>query len=131
MSNRENFNSKCQDICADRGWIFEPGSVEIPFENGRRQCVAIEFFSFEDQPLVRIHSVIGSTRKIGAHRLNTALSLNFRLPHGALAIHRDELVMVDTLMVEEADPAEISAAFAYLAENADHYEKTMFGPDEN
>ena len=57
--------------------------------------------------------------------------MNFRLPHGALAIYKDDLVMVDTLMVQEAGPAEITAAIAYLAETADQYEKTMFGPDVN
>ncbi len=131
MPNREDFNSTLQGICADRSWSFEPGCVEIQFADKRRQRVAFEFFSFEGRELVRIHSVIGSTRKIDSDRLNTALGLNFRLPHGALAIYKDDLVMVDTLMVQEAGPAEITAAIAYLAETADQYEKTMFGPDVN
>jgi hypothetical protein len=39
------------------------------------------------------------------------------------------LVMVDTLILSDADPAEIEATVGYLAETADYYERTMFGPD--
>jgi hypothetical protein len=131
VPNREDFLSALDLICAERNWSIEPGCIEIRFADKRRQRVAFEFFSFEDQELLRIHSVIGSTKKIKSDRLNTALGLNFRLPHGALAIHKNDLVMVDTLMVKEAGPVEISAAIVYLAETADHYEKTMFGPDVN
>lgn len=128
-SNREDFSRECQRICADRGWTFESGSVEIPCANERRQRVAFTFFFYEDREIVRLHSIIGSTKKINSTRLNTALSLNFRLPYGALAIHKNDLVMVDTLMLKEASHDEISTAFSYLAETADHYEATMFGPD--
>ena len=129
MSNREDFSRECQRICADRGWTFESGSALIPCSNERRQRVVFAFFSFEDQELVRLHTVIGSTNQIDSTRLNTALSLNFRLPHGALAIHKDDLVIVDTLTLRETGADAISTAFAYLAETADHYEETMFGPD--
>ncbi len=129
MSNREDFDRECQRICADRGWTFASGSVEIPCAKERLQRVAFAFFSFEDQELVRLHTIIGSTNQIDSTRLNTALSLNFRLPHGALAIHENDLVMVDTLMLREAGPDAISTAFAYLAETADHYEETIFGHD--
>lgn len=131
MSRRDDFIHRVRDVCTERSWIFEPGSVEIPFEDGRRQRVDLEFFTFEDEELVRIHTGIGSTEHIDDERLVTALGLNFRLPHGALAIHKNDLVMVDTLMVSEADTTEIAAALAYLAETADHFEKTMFGRDVN
>jgi hypothetical protein len=129
VSTREDFNLECERICAERSWTYEPGVVEIPCGEGRRQRVLISFFSFEELERVRLHTVIGSTRKIDHNRLNTALGLNFRLPHGALAIHKEHLVMVDTLMLQEANGEAIAAAFGYLAETADHYEMTMFGPD--
>jgi hypothetical protein len=37
--------------------------------------------------------------------------------------------MVDTLMLADADPGEVRATLSYLAETADYYERTMFGPD--
>ena len=129
MPNREDFIRSCEQVCEDEEWTLEPGRIEIDFESGRHQSVSFEFFEFEGQALVRLHSRIGSTKHIDPVRLTSALSLNFRLPHGALAVHKDELVIVDTMMVSEADPAEIAAAFGYLAETADHYERTMFGPD--
>jgi len=129
VSNRENFNRECQRICAAKGWTFEPGSVVISCPHERHQRVTFTFFSYEDQELVRLYSIIGSTKQIDSTRLNTALSLNFRLPHGALAIHKNDLVMVDTLMLHESSPEEIFTAFSYLAETADRYEETIFGPD--
>jgi hypothetical protein len=41
------------------------------------------------------------------------------------------LVVLETLMLEEADPSEIEASVRYLAETADYYEKTLFGGDEH
>jgi hypothetical protein len=38
--------------------------------------------------------------------------------------------MIDTLMLEDADAAEIEASIGYLAETADYYEKVLFGTDE-
>jgi hypothetical protein len=61
--------------------------------------------------------------------LHFALEMNYQLPHGCLAVKNDELVMVDTLILEDADPGEIEAILDYLAVTADHYEATMFGPD--
>jgi hypothetical protein len=59
-----------------------------------------------------------------------ALRINARLAHGALAVRDDALVMIDTLMLEDADAAEIEASIGYLAETADYYEKVLFGTDE-
>ena len=55
--------------------------------------------------------------------------INFSLPHGAMAVRSDELVMVDTLILADADPGEIEASLEYLAATADHYEASIFGPD--
>jgi len=64
-------------------------------------------------------------------RLATALNINFGLPHGCLAVKDDMLVMVDTQILADADAGEVLAAVGYLAETADYYERTMFGPDSH
>ena len=68
--------------------------------------------------------------RIDPLRLNTALHLNFGLPHGALALKNDRLTMVDTLLAEEPDREEIQVSLLYLAEVSDRLEASLFGTDE-
>jgi len=67
---------------------------------------------------------------MGAVRLMVALRINAELAHGCLAVHDDDLVMTDTLMLRDADSAEIEASIGYLAETADYYEKSIFETDQ-
>ena len=131
MSKRDEFEATCARLCQEQGWVFGRGRVEVKLGDGRHQVVWLEFFEFEEEELVRLYTTIGSRKGIGAAKLANALRLNFGLPHGALAVRDDQLVMIDTLLVEDADPGEIEASVAYLAETGDHFEKTMFGPDEH
>ena len=39
--------------------------------------------------------------------------------------------MVDTFLLREADQDEVRLAIEYLAKTADHYEKLIYGADEN
>lgn len=118
-------------MCERNGWTEGKGRVEVSFENGRRQDVRIELFEFEGQSLARLYSTVGSASRIRPARLAALLGVNFKLPHGALATKGDDLVIVDTLMVERAADEEIEASIRYLAEMADHYERTIFGPDDH
>ena len=129
MSAREKFDRVYAEVCAARQWLSESGQVEIKLESGRSQRVQLQFFEYEGRAMVRFRTVIGSTERIRPTRLHFALEMNYQLPHGRLAVKNDELVMVDTLILEDADPGEIEAILNYLAVTADHYEATMFGPD--
>ena len=124
------FETALDGVCSQQGWTRASDEIEVPIEGGRRQRVAIEDFEFEDELLVRLASPIGPTEHIDPLRLNTALRLNYGLPHGALALRGEQLVLVDTLLADEPDPEEIEAVVAYLAETADHFERTIFGTDE-
>ena len=126
----ESFDRVVDAVCKERGWSRDKQRIEVPLEGGRHQDVMLENFEFEDEALVRVYTWIGPTEDIEPLRLNTALRLNFGLPHGSLALKNDRLAMVDTLLVEDPDPAEIEASIGYLAETADHFERTIFGGDE-
>ena len=78
---------------------------------------------------MRLHTVIGSTEHIRAERLTHALRMNFGLPHGSLAVKDEMLVMLDTQLLAEVDLGELDACMIYLAETADRFEQSMFGPD--
>ena len=129
LSERERFDRIYAEVCGARQWLAQPSEVEVKLESGRRQIVHLQFFDHEGRSMVRFHTVIGSTERIKPVRLQFALEINFQLPHGAMAVRSGELVMTDTLILADADSGEIEASLAYLAETADHYEATMFGPD--
>lgn len=129
MSERESFDRVYRAVCQARDWLGGPDQVEVKLESGRRQIIHLEFFEHEGRPMVRFHTVIGSTERIRATRLHFALELNYALPHGSMAVKDDHLVMVDTLILADADPGEVEATLAYLASTADDYEASMFGPD--
>ena len=73
---------------------------------------------------------IGDVEGMSAIRLTIALRTNAELAHGCLAIHDDHLVMTDTLMLRDTGLEVIEASIGYLAETADHYERSIFGTDQ-
>jgi len=131
VSARQRFEEVCRQVCEEQGWGRSANQIEVKFPEGRHQIVFLDFFDFEQEELVRLYTVIGSVKGMNPFKLTEALRLNFGLPHGALAVHDDKLVVIDTLMVEDADAGEVEASAAYLAEIGDHFEKTMFGSDAN
>ena len=130
MAGPEHFAQILKRVCRDRGWDLLPTGVQISWPNGRHQLIELEFFQFEREELVRLFTTIGDVEGMSAIRLKIALRTNAELAHGCLAIHEDHLVMTDTLMLRDAGFEEIAASISYLAETADHYEKTIYETDE-
>jgi hypothetical protein len=126
----EEFMATLDKVCAELGWERTEDAVVVPLEQGRHQRILLELFDFEEQALVRAYTYIGPVERIDPLRLNTALHLNFGLPHGALALKNDRLTMVDTLLAEEPDREEIQVSLLYLAELSDQLEASLFGTDE-
>ena len=130
MADKEHFAKILERACRDRGWELLPSGVRVSLPNDRAQLIEIEFFQFKHEELVRLFTTIGEVDGMSAVRLTVALRINTELAHGCLAVHEDHLVMTDTLMLRDADSAEIEASIAYLAETADYYEKTLFETDQ-
>jgi hypothetical protein len=131
LENRETFGRACERVCEQQGWQLLPDGVRVGLPGGRHQIVSLEFFELDQERLVRLYSVIGEAEDLPTQRLALALQINARLAHGALAVKDGQLVVLETLMLEEADPPEIEASVRYLAETADYYEKTLFGGDSH
>ena len=129
MASHEHFAQILKRVCQEQGWNLLPSGVQVSWPNGRRQLVEVKFFQFQREELVRLSTTIGDVESLGAVRLMVALRINAELAHGSLAVHEDDLIMTDTLMLRDADSAEIEASIGYLAETADHYEQTIFGTD--
>jgi len=130
LPNQERFAQSLKRVCRDRGWDLLPTGVYVRLPNDRGQLVEIEFFQFKEEELVRLFTTIGEVESMNSVRLTIALRINTELAHGCLAVHEDHLVMTDTLMLRDADAAEIEASIAYLADTADYYEKTIFETDQ-
>jgi len=128
---RENFDSICASVCERRGWMRNADQVEVKLDSGRHQIVHLDYFEHRGIPLVRLHSIIGSTKKILRDRLGYALELNFGLPHGSFAVKDDLLVLVNTLLLADTGVTELDACIDYLADTGDYYERSMFGADSH
>ena len=72
---------------------------------------------------------IGPVADLEEERLISALRVNAGLPHGALAVVHDDLVMVEIRNLHSVDPEEMRPSIDDLARTADSYEKTLFGAD--
>jgi hypothetical protein len=129
LATQHSFPDLCRRICSEQGWDLQPGGVHVSLDHGRHQVVALEIFEHEREELVRFSSTIGEAGKLTPVRLTIALRINAELAHGAFAVKDDQLVMVETLLLEDADPGEVEAAIRYLARTADYYERVIFETD--
>ena len=130
MASQEHFAQILKRVCRDHAWELLPSGIQVSWPNGRRQLIELKFFEFKREELVRLFTTIGDVESMNAVRLTIALRINAELAHGCLAVHDDHLVMTDTLMLRDADSAEIEASIAYLAEIADYYENSLFETDQ-
>jgi hypothetical protein len=130
LVTNEAFADICRRVCDEQGWELLPAGVRVRCANGRYQLVELEVFEHEHRDLVRFFTTIGAVDSMTPVRLTIALRINAELAHGAFAVKNDHLVMVETFILDDADPGEIEAAVRYLAETADYYEKAIFGTDE-
>ena len=125
------FAEKCREVCETHNWELLPTGVLVRFGDGRRQLVSIEFFEYEQEELVRLSSIIGPVEQLSRGGLVTALRANGELAHGALAIRDEDLCLVDTLLIEDADVHAVAASIEFLARSADEYEEVLYGTDEH
>jgi len=130
LVTKEAFANICRRVCDEQGWKLLPAGVRVRCADGRYQLVELEVFQHEHRDLVRLFTTIGAIDSMTPIRLTIALRINAELAHGAFAVKNEHLIMVDTLMLDDADPGEIEAAIRYLAETADYYEKAIFETDE-
>ncbi|MEZ6188239.1 MAG: hypothetical protein R3F62_24925 [Planctomycetota bacterium] len=126
-----SFRKIVDSIARACGWhVVEEGgilSIDVPTGEGRSQVVLITpDTDVAEQQIVRYWSVIGGVEDVDFRR---CLEENATLAYGAIAIHDEQLVIMDTQLVSDADPMEVGASIGNLAAYADRYEKDLFGTD--
>ena len=120
-----------KEVCEAQGWKVIAASAVIPLSDGRTQSVLHEVYEEDGDKILRAYTVVGDARVLDERRVRAALSLNWRLRFGAIAIWEDKLVLTDTFLVEEMDAHELLGSIKYLAETGDKYEKYLFRVDKN
>ena len=120
-----------QKVCGANGWACDGNQVRIGLDGNRTQGVALDAFEHGNDRMIRAYSVIGESEALTETRLRSALSLNFGLPHGALAITSGKLVLTDTFVAEDADAGEVEASLRFIAGMADRYERLIYGTDKH
>jgi hypothetical protein len=79
--------------------------------------------------MLRFTTQIGPVDRLESTRLRSALELNFRLPHGCLAVDGAHLVMTNTRPLKTTTPETSGAVIEFIARQADQYEKLIFQTD--
>jgi hypothetical protein len=124
-------DSLIQKICTANGWHYDHGRAQLPLDGGRTQDIEFQTFTADGEEFVRLFSVIGPSAALDERRLMAVLRLNASMRLGAFAIVGDNLAVVDTFLVREADHYEVRHSLEYLAKTADRYEQVVFGTDDN
>jgi len=110
----------------DEGEAFT-ATTKLP--DGRAQRVSVRIARADDGKWLRVFSRIGRVAALSPESLRRALAVNFEMLGGAIALHRDELVVVQTLLAQEIGEGELRAAVVSAATLADQYERSFFGAD--
>lgn len=122
-----------QDVSKLKGWKTDPSregpGFDVPQGSKRWQFVAADEFKDGAQAMVRFTTRIGAAEKLEAGRLRSALELNYRLPHGCLAVEGGHLVMTDTRPLAGLTTDAASTVVEFIARHADQYEKLIFQTD--
>jgi diaminopimelate epimerase len=129
--NRETFARLTERVCRENGFALELGGARVSLPEARTQLVALEQFEYLERERVRLWARIGPEADIGHVRMEAALRANAGLPHGALGLRDESLILSHALALDEVGADELEAAIHFLAETAGDYEKTIFGTGEN
>jgi len=123
------FQQLVEKVCEANEWTMTSGEIHVPAPKGRSQAFRWKTFHDGAREMARLWTLIGPAEKLTPTRVHAALSLNFNLPFGALAIGDDHLCMTATFLVSDVDEAEIETALRSMAEVADRYERLIYGGD--
>ena len=123
------FQKLLEDLCEANEWTMTSGEIVVPTPKGRTQAFRWNHFEEHGRELARLWTVIGPESKLTPTRVHAALSLNFSMAFGALAIGDESLCMTQTFLISDADEAEVEASLRSMAEVADRYERLIYGGD--
>ncbi len=124
-------STQLEAISAQCGWQCKTSDerifLTIPVQDDRRQNVCVtQGYDIAGQVIARFWTVIGPSESIDSSK---CLRKNAEFAYGAFAIQGDDLVLVDTHLVSEATPIQLTSAISNLATYADVCEEQWFKSD--
>ncbi|MBU0552164.1 YbjN domain-containing protein [Myxococcota bacterium] len=126
-----DFLTLLQQVCQYNQWGMAQQydgaiRVEIPTEYGRSQVVeVIQGRDPDGRPLVYYWTVVVSVQEVGDPWF--LLGLNADLPYGALAVRGNEVILIESQLMETADAEEVMRGIFYVGKYADQFEKQVRG----
>ncbi len=120
-----------EDVCERNGWDCIDNTVTIKTTGGRSQTLHAEYVTEGGDEIMRIYTNVGPASGADEQRMRSALTLNFRLRYGAIAIREAHLVLVDTFLIKDADHDEVKKSVHFLAQTADQHERLIYGTDDH
>jgi len=127
-----DIDSLLQQVASYQNWpiVHDPQTngykLEVGTEYGRTQVVQVSGGQDpEGRMLLFIWSAICDVSAIGDPYY--LLRLNADMPYGALAVRDPYVILVETQLIETADPEEIRRAVYYVGKQADELEKQVYG----
>ena len=125
-----DFYSLLQQVASYQGWPMAQSTngirYEIPTEYGRTQVVEVSQGADPDgRPMAFIVSSVCETTQVADPWY--LLGLNAELAYGALALHNNQVVIIETQLIQTADAEEVMRAVYYVAKYADQLEQQVYG----
>ena len=120
-----------ESVCKAKNWKFSDSSTNVPLPNDRHQILYFEKHQEAGETMMRVYSIIGGSDILDEQRMLTALNINYRLQYGALAVREDKLILTENFLLRDADEDEVAQTLVYIANQADQYEKLIYGIDRN
>lgn len=123
-----------QAVCKEKGHEAMEGDggtiVRVMTGPNRYQNVTVKLVTIKGAEFVKLVTGIGPVSGMNAERLRSALSVNYHLPYGHIAIDENEnMVLCEVIPSGSLNSGTLSSTLEYIAKNADTYEKMIFGTD--
>lgn len=126
-----DFLTLLQQVCQFNQWGMQQqhdGSVriEVPTEYGRSQVVeVIQGNDPDGHALVYFWTVVVSVQEVGDPWY--LLGLNAEIPYGGLAVRGNDVILMESQLMQTADTEEVMRAIFYVAKYSDQFEKQVRG----
>ena len=101
-------------------------TTDIEFENDRSQQVLISLAKDESgDRLINYYSIIAKLKFDSVELFKFSLKLNSTLNYGALALFEETLVLRNSILLRNCDPARFMKSLTYIAAKADELEELL------
>ncbi len=119
------------DVCLRNDWDCDGERATFKLAGGRHQVLSFEPFLLDGNDMLRVITVVGPVAALSAIQINAVLGLNSSLAYGALAMSGDDLIMVETMLLQGDCHDQLARAMSFMAETADRYEREIYHTDVN